>query len=169
MAGICAGDIDYKATPRGDSLIQGMAPKAKLMTYKVLTAYGSGSATSIIMAIEDAVRRGAHIINLSLGDPSGDPLSPEAVAANNAMSAGVIVVAAAGNSGPGPGTVGTPGAALHVITTSWSHITNWRIRRSVPHQGAHPPLSCRVLRPPSPGDLPRGCGRSAPWSGTLFL
>lgn len=119
VAAIACGDL-YKGTPRGDSRVRGVAPGALLMSYKVLTAHGSGSATNIILAIEDAVRRGAHVINMSLGDPSGDPLSPEAVAANNAMLAGVVVCCAAGNAGPQPGTVGTPGAAQHVLTVGAS-------------------------------------------------
>ena len=57
VAGIIAGDASYKGTPAGHSLLNGMAPKAKLMGYKVLTAAGSGSATNIILAMEDAVRR----------------------------------------------------------------------------------------------------------------
>lgn len=113
---IIAGDADYKGTPRGDARFNGVAPKAKLMGYKVLTAAGSGSATNIIMAMEDAVKRGAHVMNLSLGDSYGDPSSPESSAANNAMLAGVVVCIAAGNAGPGADTIGAPGAAHHVIT-----------------------------------------------------
>jgi len=120
VAGIIAGDKSYVGTSRGDSQINGVAPKAKLMGYKVLTAAGSGSASNIVLAIEDAVKRGAHVINLSLGDVQGDPLSPESSAANNAMLAGVVVCAAAGNSGPSPSTVGAPGAAHHVITVGAS-------------------------------------------------
>jgi len=120
VAGIIAADHDYKKTPRGDSLFNGMAPKAKLMGYKVLTAAGSGSATNIILAMEDAVKRGAHVMNLSLGDMFGDPFSPESSAANNAMLAGVIVCVAAGNSGPSPRSIGAPGAAHHVITMTWT-------------------------------------------------
>lgn len=73
------------------------------------------------LAIEDAVRRGAQIINLSLGDMLGDPYSPECAAANNAMLSGCVVCAAAGNAGPTPSSVGSPGAAHHVITMPWSH------------------------------------------------
>lgn len=120
VAGIIAGDASYKGTPRGDSLLNGMAPKAKLMGYKVLTAAGSGSATNIILAMEDAVRRGAHVLNLSLGDVMGDPFSPESSAANNAMKAGVIVCVAAGNAGPEPSSIGAPGSAHHVITVGAS-------------------------------------------------
>lgn len=120
VAGIIAADNTYTQTPRGAAQVQGVAPKAKLMGYKVLTAAGSGSATGIILAIEDAVRRGAHVLNLSLGDSEGDPTSPECVAANNAMLAGVIVCVAAGNAGPEPSSVGAPGAAHHVITMTWT-------------------------------------------------
>jgi subtilisin family serine protease len=116
VACIIAGDADYKGTPRGDSLLNGVAPKAKLMGYKVLTAAGSGSATNIILAMEDAVKKGVHVMNLSLGDSYGDPYSPESSAANNAMLAGVVVCIAAGNAGPEQGSIGAPGAAHHVIT-----------------------------------------------------
>jgi minor extracellular serine protease Vpr len=120
VACIIAGDTDYKGTPRGDAKLNGMAPKAKLMGYKVLSASGSGSATNIILAMEDAVKKGAHVMNLSLGDSLGDPLSPESSAANNAMLAGVIVCVAAGNSGPEPSSIGAPGAAHQVITVGAS-------------------------------------------------
>lgn len=125
VAAIVAADKEYQGTPRGDSQVDGMAPKAQIMGYKVLTASGSGSATNIILAIEDAVRRGAQIINLSLGDMLGDPFSPECAAANNAMLSGCVVCAAAGNAGPTPSSVGSPGAAHHVITMPWSQ---WHTR-----------------------------------------
>jgi subtilisin family serine protease len=120
VAAIIAGDAEYKGTPRGDAQVSGVAPKAKIMGYKVLTGAGSGSATSIILAMEDAARRGAHVMNLSLGDSYGDPFSPECSAANNAMLAGCIMVIAAGNAGPEASSVGAPGAAHHVITVGAS-------------------------------------------------
>lgn len=120
VAGIIAGDAEYKGTPRGDAQFSGVAPKAKLMGYKVLTAAGSGSATNIILAMEDAAKRGAQVMNLSLGDSFGDPFSPESSAANNAMLAGCIMVIAAGNAGPEESSVGAPGAAHHVITVGAS-------------------------------------------------
>lgn len=49
MAGIVAGDRDYQESLRGGSRIQGVAPKAQILSYKVLTALGSGSATNIIL------------------------------------------------------------------------------------------------------------------------
>jgi subtilisin family serine protease len=120
VAAIIAADAEYKGTPRGDAQVNGVAPKAKILGYKVLTGAGSGSATNIILAMEDAARRGAHVMNLSLGDSFGDPYSPECSAANNAMLAGCIMVIAAGNAGPEASSVGAPGAAHHVITIVWT-------------------------------------------------
>lgn len=70
--------------------------------------------------MEDAVKRGVHVMNLSLGDSYGDPYSPESSAANNAMQAGVIMCIAAGNAGPTVNSIGAPGAAHHVITIVWT-------------------------------------------------
>jgi subtilisin family serine protease len=106
-----------------DVVVHGAAPQAKIMAYKVLTAVGSGLSTSIIAAIEDAVQPRtitgqpkpvAHVINLSLGG-AGGPDSPNSVACDNAALAGAIVVASAGNSGPGEGTIGQPAAGRRVI------------------------------------------------------
>jgi len=108
----------------GDDIpIHGVAPQARLMGYKVCLGVGSCLTTSTIMAIEDAVspvslnlqpKPIAHVINLSLGGPGG-PDDNTAVAASNAALLGTIVVASAGNEGPGEGTVASPAAGRHVI------------------------------------------------------
>src|SRR5436190_5743044 len=106
-----------------DVRLHGVAPQARLMGYKVCLAVGSCLSTSTIMAIEDAVspvtvdlqpKPIAHVINMSLGGPGG-PDDDSAVAASNAALLGTIVVASAGNSGPGENTVGSPAAGRHVI------------------------------------------------------
>ncbi len=121
----------------GDTWIHGVAPQAKLMTYKVcsdvLSTEGAvggpvgGCLTSnIVLALEDAVsprtlnnlpKPVAHVINMSLGG-GGGPDDPTSIAADNAVLAGAIVVAAAGNSGPGEGTLGSPAAGRHVIAVA---------------------------------------------------
>jgi len=106
-----------------DVRLHGVAPQAKLMGYKVCLGVGSCLSTSTIMALEDAVspvtvdlqpKPVAHVINLSLGGPGG-PDDDSAIAASNAALLGTIVVASAGNEGPGEGTVGSPAAGRHVI------------------------------------------------------
>lgn len=104
----------------------------------------------MVMAIEDAVKRGAHVLNLSLGDTSGDPLSPEAIAVNNAMLAGTVVCCAAGNSGPAPATVGSPGSADLVITVGAS--TDDAVTATYAHvsAGKHRLIETRLLRGSAP-------------------
>lgn len=52
-----------------------------------------------------------------------DPLSPTSVAVNNAMLSGVVTVVAAGNAGPGEGTVGSPGSAALPISVGASDVS----------------------------------------------
>jgi subtilisin family serine protease len=118
-----------------DVQIHGVAPQAKLMSYKVCSdslstvgsetgAVGGCLGSSILLAIEDAVspqtvdlqpKPIANVINMSLGG-AGGPDDPESVAADNATLLGASVVAAAGNSGPVEATIGSPGAGRRVIS-----------------------------------------------------
>lgn len=91
--------------------IKGIAPKVDLYAYRVLGAYGSGSTSGIIKAIDTAVIEKMDIINLSLGGGSNTETDGSSFAINNAMMAGTISVISTGNSGPGRGTIGTPGTA----------------------------------------------------------
>ncbi|HYO92135.1 MAG TPA: S8 family serine peptidase, partial [Pyrinomonadaceae bacterium] len=109
-----------------DIRVHGVAPQAKLMGYKVCTGTGNCVSASTILGIEDAVspttltlqpKPIAHVINMSLGG-AGSPDDATAVAASNAALLGTIVVASAGNSGPGEGTVGSPSAGRHVISVA---------------------------------------------------
>jgi hypothetical protein len=106
-----------------DVKLHGVAPQAKIMGYKVCADVGSCLTESTIMAIEDAVspttvtmqaKPIAHVINMSLGG-AGGPDDATAVASDNAALLGTIVVASAGNSGPGEATVGSPASGRHVI------------------------------------------------------
>lgn len=76
--------------------VAGVAPGATILPMKVLSAQGSGRTEWIAAAIDDAVDQGAQVINLSLGGAHSDVL---VTAVEKARKAGVIVVAAAGNSG----------------------------------------------------------------------
>jgi subtilisin family serine protease len=118
-----------------DIKLHGVAPQAKLMSYKVcsdikssisslVTPIGGCEHSDTIMALEDSVspftitgqsKPVAHVINMSLGG-AGGPDSPTAVAASNAALLGTTVVASSGNSGPGDGTTGAPAAGTHVIS-----------------------------------------------------
>lgn len=96
--------------------IKGIAPDIDLYAYRVLGAYGSGSSSGIIDAIDKAVEEEMDIINLSLGGGSNSEESPDSIAINNAVLAGVTAVVATGNAGPGRGTIGNPATAALAIS-----------------------------------------------------
>ncbi|MEU6098611.1 S8 family serine peptidase [Streptomyces sp. NPDC047079] len=101
-----------------DGTRRGVAPKADLLIGKVLDDNGYGNESGIISGMEWATAEHAKVVNMSLGAPEQtdgtDPLS-QAVD-NLTASTGTLFVVAAGNSGPDPYTVGTPGAADSALT-----------------------------------------------------
>ncbi|MFC8127459.1 S8 family serine peptidase [Streptomyces sp. NPDC057302] len=104
--------------------VTGAAPDARLLAYKVLDAEGVGEDSDIIAALEAAVDPAnphrADIINMSMGNALGTGDDPVARAASQAVEAGALVFAAAGNSGPGYYSVGSPAAAPGVIAVGAS-------------------------------------------------
>ncbi|HUJ28167.1 MAG TPA: S8 family peptidase [Myxococcales bacterium] len=77
--------------------VAGMAPLAKLMPIKVLSASGGGTSHAIAEGIRYAVDHGARVLNLSLGG-GGRSLEMESAVAY-AHRRGAVVVCAAGNNG----------------------------------------------------------------------
>nr|MBA3300706.1 S8 family serine peptidase [Thermoleophilaceae bacterium] len=76
-----------------------VAPEARLLAVRVLDDEGSGSNADVQAGIDYAVKQGADVINLSLGpDIFGTLLGGSDPAIDRALDAGVVVVAAAGNS-----------------------------------------------------------------------
>lgn len=101
--------------------VYGVAPSADLWAYKVLTDSGSGYSDDIAAAIrhaaDQAVATGTKtVINMSLGSSANNSLISSAV--NYAYSRGVLIVAAAGNSGYSQGTIGYPAALVNAIAVA---------------------------------------------------
>ena len=92
--------------------VVGVAPEAKLYALKVLDASGSGSFSDVIAALQWVVDNGTiKITNNSYGS-SSDPGTLVKTAFDNSYAAGVLHIAAAGNSGSCSGkndSVGYPG------------------------------------------------------------
>ena len=94
--------------------VEGIAPRATLMPLKVLDSSNSGAEDDLIAAIYHATDSGADIINMSLSfHPNYQPSLALQDALTYAVEAGVVMVAAAGNSGLQ--TVTWPAAHPHVI------------------------------------------------------
>ncbi|MBT8927571.1 S8 family serine peptidase [Lactobacillus delbrueckii subsp. bulgaricus] len=119
--------------------VKGVAPDAQLLAMKVFSNNAKNSGAyddDIISAIEDSVKLGADVINMSLGSVSSDvdPSDPQQQAVAKASEAGVINVISAGNSGVAGSTadgnpvnntgtselstVGTPGVTPDALTVA---------------------------------------------------
>lgn len=75
----------------------GIAPKAELISIKVMGDDGRGDSASIMSGIERAMEEGVHIINMSLGSASYSRPFEEKIL--KAYHRGIIVFGAAGNDG----------------------------------------------------------------------
>jgi subtilisin family serine protease len=99
----------------------GMAPLAKIYSYKVFGCAGSTNVTGA--AIDQATDPNSDgdtadhvdVISMSLGADFASPQDGDAVESNAASALGVSVVAAAGNAGDLFDVVGSPGNAQSVI------------------------------------------------------
>lgn len=99
--------------------VVGAGPDIDLYAIKVLNRNGSGFLSDVIEGIQWATANGIKVANMSLGSASGNQSFHDAVIA--AYSAGVTIVAAAGNNG---GAVNFPAAYPEVIAVSATDINN---------------------------------------------
>jgi minor extracellular serine protease Vpr len=124
-AGIAAGiyDPNLNAVVNGVSIddMSGIAPGAWLGNYNVFPGnVDNARSEDILNAVDAAVADGMDVLNLSLGGSYHGNNDLLAIGLDNAVDAGVVVAVAAGNSGPGQGTLESPGRARKVITVAAS-------------------------------------------------
>jgi len=129
VTGIAAGreGLTFNGEP-----LQGIAPKATIIPVKVLNSAGQGEGSDLIAAFQHCTdptlpNGPAHVISVSLGY---GPFSTQATcdaedvvqAANAAVDAGAVVVAAAGNEGSADG-LAAPGCGSNVISVggTWDY------------------------------------------------
>ncbi|MDQ5857609.1 MAG: S8 family peptidase, partial [Acidobacteriota bacterium] len=100
----------------------GVAPNTRLVSVKAFDAGGSGFYADVIKGLDwivaNKTRFGIRVVNLSFSAPPrshywDDPLNK---AVMRVWQEGIVVVASAGNRGPGPMTIGVPGNVPYVIT-----------------------------------------------------
>ena len=97
-----------------DGQVKGMAPKAKILAYKVSENGEGVSSDLIVKAIEKAIDDKADIINISLGVNKTNTRIDKAVI--EALQKEIFVVTAAGNDGPYNKTIGSPGRNHNSMT-----------------------------------------------------
>lgn len=97
-----------------DGQLKGIAPMTEIFSYRVSSDGESVPSNLIIKAINQAIEDKVDIINISLGVNMTHNKIDEAV--NNAINQGIVVVAAAGNSGPEKSTIGSPARNPNAVT-----------------------------------------------------
>ncbi|PYJ67669.1 MAG: hypothetical protein DME76_14655 [Verrucomicrobia bacterium] len=124
-AGIAAGiyDPNLNAVVNGVSIgdMSGIAPGAWLGNYNVFPGdVVNARSEDILNAVEAAIADGMNVLNLSLGGTYHGNNDLLANGLDNAVDAGLVVAVAAGNSGPGAGTIESPGRGRKIITVGAS-------------------------------------------------
>src|SRR5438477_2560339 len=122
-AGIAAGVTGKTAVANGVNIddMSGIAPGAFLGNYNVFPGdVLNARSEDILNAVDAAIADGMDVLNLSLGGGYHGNNDLLAIGLDNAVEAGVSVAVAAGNSGPGGGTVESPGRARNMITVGAS-------------------------------------------------
>ncbi|MCD7755764.1 MAG: S8 family serine peptidase, partial [Firmicutes bacterium] len=98
VSGTVAG---YAETEEGEILFSGVAPDAQILMMKIFGDDDSGAYEStIIMALEDSIKLGADVVNLSLGADNG--FAEDDTIQNDVFdlveAAGIVIMTSAGNS-----------------------------------------------------------------------
>jgi minor extracellular serine protease Vpr len=96
----------------------GSAPQASIYAYRVFGCEGSATDEVIVAALNQALLDTVDVVNMSLGSVFGRDDAPDSVASNTLATNGIVVVASAGNSGPGGYVTGSPAAATQALSVA---------------------------------------------------
>lgn len=149
VAGVIGGDGRMSG-----GQYRGIAPGCRLSVVKVLDARGNGELVHMFQGLswilENYRRLRIRIVNISVGTRTGgeEEESPLVRQVNRLWDAGLVVVAAAGNNGPGEGTVTAPGISRKVITVGSSDDSQMPAKSGRPwgYSGRGPTSQC-VMKP----------------------
>ena len=163
VAGILAGS---GAASRGK--YKGAAPGCHLVALKVLDRFGNGNKEDVLKAFEwilcNRQRYNIRIVNISVGTTYRTRSEQDVLVkgVEKLWDEGLVVVAAAGNQGPDPGSVTAPGCSKKIITVGSSDMLSGK--RAVSGRG--PTFEC-VCKPDlvAPGKNIMAC---SPGAGNLY-
>lgn len=107
---------------------QGIAPGANIIVGKILDRHGNGKLKDVIRSFrwlkENWKKYGVRIVNISVGTAGLESKNGQFLVqgVEELWDCGLIVVTAAGNMGPEPGTITAPGCSKKVITVGSSDL-----------------------------------------------
>lgn len=147
----------------------GVAPKCDLIGIKVLDQKGDGNISDVLAGlqwlIDNREKYNIRIVNISVGTTTKENIDENSLlvkGVNAVWDAGIVVVVAAGNNGPGPMSISTPGISRKVITVGSS---DDRIsvelfgNKTMDYSGRGPTVAC-IKKPDiiAPGSNIISCG-----------
>lgn len=122
VAGIIGGDGFISA-----GRYIGVAPKCNLIGVKVLDQRGDGNISDVLVGLQwildNKDKYNIRIANISVGTSTKNIADENSLLVSGVdalWDAGIVVVVAAGNNGPGPMSISTPGISRNVITVGSS-------------------------------------------------
>lgn len=105
----------------------GIAPECNLIGVKVLDHRGDGNISDVLAGlqwiIDNRKRYNIRVVNISVGTSVKENMDENSLlvqGVNAVWDNGIVVVVAAGNNGPGPMSISTPGISRKVITVGSS-------------------------------------------------
>lgn len=141
VGGIAAGDGTLS-----HSVYKGIAPQANLIGIKVLDQKGNGHIPDIMKGMEWILKQKdklhIRVVNISIGAGNNRIFHEESnfvKKVDELWDSGIVVVAAAGNKGPGPMTICAPGNSRKIITVG-SYDAG--IQKKAVRSGSGPTFSC---------------------------
>ena len=162
VAGLAAGDGTASM-----GKYRGAAPGCGIISLKVLDRYGNGSQEDVLRALrwvrEYRWQYGIRVVNISVGTTcnSGKDHVRLLDSVEQLWDEGMVIVTAAGNQGPKPGSITAPGSSKKVITVGSSDL----LEGSSAISGRGPTADC-VCKPDvvAPGNQIISCLPSKPYS-----
>lgn len=98
----------------------GIAPKSKIISIKALESNGETGVVNILKAMQwvydNRIKYNIRVVCMSFGSTPLDKKDPLAIGVEVLWNSGVVVVAAAGNSGPERESIKSPGVSPKIIT-----------------------------------------------------
>lgn len=162
VAGLVAGDGTASM-----GKYRGAAPGCGIIALKVLDHYGTGSQDDVLRALrwirENRRQYRIRVVNISVGTTCNSKRNHARLleSVEQLWDEGVVVVTAAGNQGPRPGSITAPGSSKKVITVGSSDLLEGRSAIS----GRGPTAEC-VCKPDivAPGNKIMSCVPGKPYS-----
>ena len=127
VASIAAGNRVDVLVEGEDTQMQGVAPRANIISYKVCSEDDPATedvdengcpSTDIISGLEQALTDGVDVVNMSLGGGSFSPWGTYDTLFLDLRNAGVFAATSAGNTGPDPASATNPGLAPWLLAVA---------------------------------------------------